>query len=143
MTAIHRFAYAALLAFTTLNLAPSRASAQEARGKFTLTHDVHFGSTKVSAGDYAFSFDPDTPARMLRLSKLNGARAGYLLLVPVTGDAKSTDLCRLLLEVTPDGSYVTEMQLPAVGMTLEFMVPSHATEKQMAKATTMAAASGQ
>ena len=143
MTAIHRFAYAALLAFTTLTLAPSLASAQEARGKFTLTHDVHFGSTKVSAGDYVFSFDPDTPTRMLRLSKLNGARAGYLFLVPATGDAKSTDLSRLLLEVTPDGSYVTEMQLPAVGMTLEFMVPPHATEKQMAKATTTATASGQ
>jgi hypothetical protein len=143
MTSIRNFAYAALLAFTTLNLAPSLASAQEARGKFTLTHDVHFGSTKVPAGEYAFSFDPDTPSRMLRLSKLSGTRAGYLLMVPSTGDAKSTDLSRLVLEVTPDGSYVTAMQLPAVGITLQFMVPPHATEKQIAKAATTAAASGQ
>jgi hypothetical protein len=143
MTTIRRFVYAALLAFTALNLAPSLASAQEARGKFTLTHDVHFGSTKVSAGDYAFSFDLDAPTRMLRLSKLDGARAGYLLLVPATGDAKSTDLSRLVLEVTPDGSYVSAMQLPAVGMTLEFIVPPHATEKQIAKTVTTAAATGQ
>jgi uncharacterized membrane protein len=80
---------------------------------------------------------------MLRLSKLSGTRAGYLLMVPSTGDAKSTDLSRLVLEVTPDGSYVTAMQLPAVGITLQFMVPPHATEKQIAKAATTAAASGQ
>lgn len=143
MTSIRNFAYAALLAFTTLNFAASLASAQEARGKFTLRHDVHFGSVKVSAGEYEFSFDPDTPVRMLRLSKLSGARAGYLLMVPSTEHAKSTDLSRLVLQVTPDGSYVSAMQLPDLGMTLNFTVPSHAGEKQIAKAATMAAASGQ
>jgi hypothetical protein len=35
------------------------------------------------------------------------------------------------------------MQLPELGITLEFIVPPHATEKQMAKATTTAAALGQ
>jgi hypothetical protein len=35
------------------------------------------------------------------------------------------------------------MQLPAVGMTLEFIVPPHATEKQIAKTVTTAAATGQ
>ena len=143
MTSIRRFAYATLLAFTSLNFAPSLASAQEAHGKFTLTHDVHFGSVKVSAGEYEFSFDPDTLSRMLRLSKLSGAREKYLLLVPSTEDAKSSDLSRLLLQVTPDGSYVSAMQLPDVGMTLRFTVPSHASEKQIAKAATTAAASGQ
>jgi hypothetical protein len=143
MTSIRRFAYATLLAFTTLSFAPSLASAQEARGKFTLTHYVHFGSVKVSAGEYEFSFDPDTPSRVLRLSKLNGVRAGYLLMVPSTEDAKSSDLSRLLLKTTPDGSYVSAMQLPDLGMTLRFTVPSHASEKQIAKATTTAAATGQ
>jgi len=143
MTSIRRFAYATLLAFTTLSFAPSLASAQEARGKFTLTHDVHFGSVKVSAGEYEFSFDPDTPSRVLRLSKLNGVRAGYLLMVPSTEDAKSSDLSRLLLKATPDGSYVSAMQLPDLGMTLRFTAPSHASEKQIAKATTTAAATGQ
>src|ERR1700693_4231670 len=79
MTSIRKFAYAALLAFTALNFAPSLASAQEpARGHFTLTHEVHWGNAKVPAGDYEFSFDPNGTARMLSLSKLSGARAGYL-----------------------------------------------------------------
>jgi len=38
---------------------------------------------------------------------------------------------------------VSAMQLPEFGMTLHFNVPSHATEKQIAKAATSAAASGQ
>jgi hypothetical protein len=144
MTSIRKFAYAMLLAFTVLNYAPSLASAQEpARGKFTLTHEVHWGNAKVPAGDYEFSFDPDTGAHMLSLSKLSGARAGYMLLVPSTEDAKPSDLSRLVLETTPDGSYVSAMQLPEFGMTLLFNVPSHATEKQIAKAATTAAASGQ
>jgi len=144
MTTIRKFAYATLLAFTALNLAPSLASAQEpVHGKFTLSHEVHWGNAKVPAGDYEFSVDPDAGAHMLRLSKISGARAGYMLLVPTIDDAKSSDLSRLVLQATPDGSYVSAMQLPKFGITLCFSVPSHPTEKQIAKAATMAAASGQ
>jgi len=35
------------------------------------------------------------------------------------------------------------MQLPEFGMTLRFTVPSHTTERQIAKSGTTAAASGQ
>jgi len=144
MTTIRKFAYATLLALTALNFAPTLASAQEsARGKFTLTHEVHFGSVKLPAGDYVFSFDVDANSRMLVLSKISGARAGYLLLVPSTDETKPTDLSRLVLETTPEGSYVSAMQLPEFGMTLHFNVPSHPAEKQIAKAATTAVAPGQ
>jgi len=143
MTSIRNFAYAALLAFTALNFSPSLASAQQARGRFTLTHDVLWGNTKVPAGDYEFSFDRDTTSHMLSLNRLNGSRAGYLLMVPATDSAKASDLSRLLLTTTAAGSYVSAMQLPEYGMTLYFSVPSHATERQLAKAATTASASGQ
>jgi hypothetical protein len=144
MTTIGKFAYATLLAFTALNFAPGLASAQEpAHGNFTLSHQVHWGNAKVPAGDYEFFFDPDAAAHLLRLNKLSGAHAGYMLLVPTIEEAKSSDLSRLVLQATPDGSYVSAMQLPKSGMTLYFSVPSHPTEKQIAKAATMAAAVGQ
>lgn len=137
MASIRNYAYAALLAFTTLNIAPSPASAQEpAHGKFTLTHDVHWGNARIPAGDYRFSFDPDNPSRMMYLTKISGARAGFLLLVRSTDDAKPSDQSRLILDITPDGTFVSAMQLPEFGMTLHFPVPSHATEKQIAKAAT-------
>jgi hypothetical protein len=144
MKTIRNYVYAAILAATTMNFAPTLASAQEpAHGKFTLTHEVHWGNAKLAAGDYAFSFDPDSGSRMLTLSKLSGTRAGYMVLVPDTDDAKPSDANRLILEATPDGAYVSAMQLPEFGMTLHFTVPSHAPERQIAKATTAAAASGQ
>jgi hypothetical protein len=48
-----------------------------------------------------------------------------------------------VLETTPSGSYVSAMHLPEFGMTLEFAVPPHATERQIAKAATTAPALGQ
>ena len=132
MTTIRKFAYAALLAFTTLNFAPSRVSAQEpAQGKFTLGHDVHWGKALVPAGDYGFSFDPAASPRILTLSKLNGPRAGFLIMVPITEDSNSSDMSLLLLRTTSDGSYVSMMQLPTFGMTLEFDVPSHIMARQI------------
>ena len=142
MTSIRKFAYAALLAASTLNFAPTLASAQEtARGHFTLTHDVHWGSAKVPAGDYEFSFDPDSISRVLSLNKLSGARSGFMMLVPSTDGGRPADTSLLVLESTPSGSYVSAMQLPEFGMTLHFTVPSHATNTEIAKATTTASAS--
>ena len=144
MTTIRKFAYAALLAVTSLNFAPSLASAQEpAHGKFTLSHDVLWDNARVPAGDYAFSFDPDNVSPVLSLSKLSGARAGFILLVPATEDTKASGGSRLVLESSPEGSYVSAMELPDSGMTLIFKAPTHGAEKQMAKAGTSAAASGQ
>jgi hypothetical protein len=144
MKTIRNYVYAAMLAASVLNFAPTLASAQApAHGKFTLTHEVRWGSAKLSAGDYEFSYDPDTGTHLLSLSKLSGPRAGYMVLVTDTDDAKPSGLNRLVLTATPDGSYVSVLQLPEFGMTLHFSVPSHPTERQVAKAAPAAAASGQ
>jgi hypothetical protein len=141
MKTIRNYVYAALLAASALNFAPTPASAQDlAHGKFTLTHEVHWGNAKLPAGDYEFSFDPDNGSRMLSLSKKSGTPAGYIVLVPGTEDAKPSDVNRLILESTPNGIYVSAMQLPEFGMTLDFTVPSHFTERQIARAGTTAAA---
>jgi hypothetical protein len=143
MKAIRTYVYAAILAASALNFTPTSASAQEAaHGKFTLTHEVHWGSARVPAGDYEFSFDPDGGSRVLSLSKLNGTRAGYMLLVPDTDNTKPSNHNLLVLEATAGGSYVSAMQLPEFGMTLHFAVPSRVTEGQFAKAGTTAAAVG-
>lgn len=139
MTTIRKFAYAALLAVTTLSFAPNLATAQEpARGKFTLTHDVLWEAAKIPAGDYEFSYDPQTVAPVLKLNKVSGTRAGFILLVPATEDSKSSDACRLMLASSPEGSYVSAMELPNSGVTLVFGAPRHSV--QMAKAATTVAA---
>jgi len=144
MKNLRNYIYAAILAASALNFSPTPASAQEAaRGKFTLTHDVHLGNAKLPAGDYEFSFDPDSGSRLLNLSKLSGHRTEFIVLVPDTEDAKPSDRSRLLLETTPDGTYVSAIQLPEFGMSLYFTVPSHTTERQIAKAAPTALERGQ
>jgi hypothetical protein len=143
MTSIRRFVYAAVLAATTLNVAPSLASAQEpARGHFTLTHEVRWQNARVPAGVYEFTFNIGSVAPFLSLTKTSGTRASFMFLVPVTDESKPADTSLLVLESTPEGSYVSAMQLPDFGMSLHFVVPGHAAERQVAKAATPGVALG-
>src|ERR1051326_7699909 len=131
---IRKFVYAALLAVTSLSFASSPASAQEnARGRFTLTHDVRWQNATVPAGEYRFSLDSDGPSSMLVLTKLSGARTGFMFMVHDSDEIKtSSNLNRIVLESTAEGSYVSAMQLPEFGVTLNFAAPK-APERQMAK----------
>mgnify|MGYP001224377498 CR=1 FL=1 len=134
MTSIRKFAYAALLAVTALNFAPSLASAEEpARGRFTLTHEVRWENAKLPAGDYEFAYDPNAVSPLLTLTKVSGVPAWFMLIVPSREESKRKDMNRLVLETNAEGSYVSAMQLPQCGMTLVFRAP-HVPEKQMAKA---------
>ena len=143
MTTIRKFVYAALLAAAAMNFAPATAAAEEpAQGKFTLTHEVHWANAVIPAGQYSFSYDPYGTTPVLTLTKLSGARAGFLLLVPTAEPSKSSDSNQLVVETTADGSYVTALELAECGMTLHFAVPAHAV-KQMAKAVPPVAPSGQ
>jgi len=138
MTSIRKFVYATLLAATTLSFTPSLASAQEkAYGKFTLTHEVHWQNAVVPAGEYRFSLDSGGALGVLTLSKLSGVRTGFMFLVRDTEQATPSDHNLLVLQNTSDGSYVSAMNLPEFGVTLNFAVPPSTTGKQMAKAATM------
>ena len=135
VTSIRRFAYAAVLAATTLNYAPSLASAQEpVRGHFTLTHEVRWENARVPAGDYEFSCNVSGITPVLSLTRTSGTRTSIMLLVPVVDQSKRGDTSRLVLESTPAGSYVSAMQLPEFGMSLRFVVPAPAAERQIARA---------
>lgn len=141
MNSLRKFGYAALLAASVFNFAPTLASAEEpARGKFILTHDVRWENARVPAGEYEFAYDPDSISPVMTITKMSGARASFMLMIPVREESKSQDLNRLVLESNPEGSYVSAMQLPECGVTLRFHVP-RAAEKLMAKAA-VGAASG-
>lgn len=143
MTSIRKFVYATLLAFTALSFAPTLASAEgPARGEFKLTHEVHWQNAVVPAGEYSFTYNSDGVAGVLMLSKLSDPRTGFIFLVSDTDDAPSAGVSHLALESTPEGSYVSALMLPELGMTLHFTVPAHPA-KPMARTATTVAASGQ
>ena len=143
MTSLRKLGYTVLLAASILNYAPSLAAAVEpARGHFTLTHEVRWENTNIPAGDYEFAYDPNGVSPVLTITKVNGPRASFMLMVPVREDSKNMDSNRILLERSGEGSYVSALQLPECGVTLRFEAP-RATVKQMARAVTTGGAWGQ
>jgi len=128
MKSIRKFVYAALLMLSALNFTPSLASAQDAAGTFTLTHEVHWQSAIVRAGKYRFSTETRGPWEMLRLRNLSGSGASFMLLVRNTETSQPSDLSQIVLITRSSGSYVSAMQLPESGLTLHFTVPTGTSE---------------
>ncbi|MGA9545029.1 MAG: hypothetical protein WBQ85_15750 [Candidatus Sulfotelmatobacter sp.] len=138
MNSIRRFVYAAALVLSALNFTPSLASAQDAAGTFTLTHEVHWQNAVVPSGKYRFTVAAGGPGEMLTLRKVDGS-AGFMLLVADAENSRPSDDSQLVLVSRPSGSFVSTMQLPESGLTLHFMVPSEPREIAQAVATASAA----
>jgi hypothetical protein len=139
---VRKYIYAALLALSAMNFAPTAAAQINLHGKFILPHDVHWESSIVPAGEYQFSIQSDT-IEVLRLDELTGAHAGFTFIVRETQAPERKAVSRIMLETTAAGSYVTAMELPAYGRTLSFKVPASIAEKQIARAATRSLAPGQ
>jgi hypothetical protein len=127
MNTIRRFGYAAVLVLSALNFTPSLASAQEAAGTFTLTHEVRWQNAVVPAGKYRFTVGASGPAEMLTLRKVDGS-AGFMLLATDSDKSQPSDGSLLVVVSRPSGSFVSTMQLPQFELTLHFSVPSEARE---------------
>jgi hypothetical protein len=144
MKSIRRFAYAVVLTLSALNFAPSLASAQEASGTFTLSHEVRWQKATVPAGKYRFTVTAHGPAELLTLSKLTGSGAGFMLPATDVEASRPSDLSQLLVVSRPSGSFVSTMQLPEFGVTLHFAVPAEpgpAEPGEVAQAAATTAAS--
>jgi len=140
MNSIRRFVYAAVLILSAMNFAPSLASAQDAAGTFTLSHEVRWQNAVVPAGTYRFTVGVSGPSEMLTLRKINGSGAGFMLLVTDTETSQPSDLSQLVVVSRPGGDFVSTMQLPEFGLTLHFAVPSGTREVAQAVATPTALA---
>jgi hypothetical protein len=138
MNSIRRFVYAAALVLSALNFTPSLASAQDAAGTFTLTHEVRWQSAVVPAGKYRFTFGASGPSEMLTLRKVDGRAVGFMLLVADTENSQRSDESQLVVVSRPSGSFVSTMQLPESGLTLHFTVPSEPREVAQSVATSTA-----
>ena len=137
MTSIRRFVYAAALTLSALSIAPSLASAQEAHGRFTLAHEVHWQNALVPAGDYEFSFKASGPSELLFVRRLSGSGPGFMMLVNDTAETKPSDLNQLVLVSREGKSFVSTMDVPEAGVTLHFAMPSEIRQLAMSgKAST-------
>jgi hypothetical protein len=123
MKSIRKYAYAVVLTVSALNFAPSLASAQDDCGSFKLPHEVLWQNTLVPAGDYRFTLQPVGPSEMLKLTKLTGKPASFMLLVNDTEEATGSEPASLVINSKFGTSYVSAMNLPQFEVTLHFAAP--------------------
>jgi len=128
MKTLGKFVYATLLTLSALSFAPTPASAQDAHGGFTLTHEVRWQNAVVPAGEYTFSLESRGPAEFLMLNKVSGKGAGFIVLTPEVETAPLSEASSLVLVKRSGSSYVSSMSLPAYGITLNFTVPAEGRE---------------
>ena len=130
MRSIRTFAYAAILGLSMFTIQPTLAAAEDAAGRFTLSHEVHWQNCVLRAGDYTFSVKSVGPSDFLMLRGINGGTSAMLLISNEDIEtAKPDEVSRLVL-VSRDGqSFVSSMELPAFDMTLHFAVPAEKSAK--------------
>jgi hypothetical protein len=124
MRSLRTLAYAAFLALSMFTIQPTLAAAEDVRGVFTLSHEVHWQNCVLKPGDYSFSFKSNGLPTLLTLRGLNGTGTDAMLLVSEVETSKPDEATRLLL-VSRDGkSFVSSMSLPSYDMVLYFAVPA-------------------
>jgi hypothetical protein len=135
MRSIRKFAYAAVLGLSMFTLQPTLASAEEAHGSFTLTHEVHWQKCVLSPGEYMFSVKTDGPSELLTLRGINGTGTSAMMLVNDVESSKPEEVSSMLTLVSRNGqSFVSTMTLPEYDMTLHFSVPlEHASNEIASK----------
>lgn len=133
MNSTRKIVFTCALTMAVVFLWPAASSAQ-ARGAFTLPHEVMWQGATVPAGDYTFSLDSRGPSQLLTLFKRDKTQAGFMMLVNNIGSARSAKLDRLVLVPRSGKSFVRTMELPQYDLTLQFTVPSEGTDKEVALA---------
>jgi hypothetical protein len=122
MRSIHTLAYAAVLALSIFTIQPTPANAEEARGNFTLSHEVRCQEIVLHPGNYTFSIKTVGSFELLTLRRVDSGATGMLLVNDVERPAPD-EASRLVL-VSRDGkSFLSSMELPQFDMSLRFAVP--------------------
>jgi hypothetical protein len=133
MRSIRKFAYAAVLGLSMFTLQPTLASAEEAHGSFTLTHEVHWQKCVLSPGEYMFSIKTDGPSELLTLRGINGTGTSAMMLVNDVESSKPEEVSSMLTLVSRNGqSFVSTMTLPEYDITLHFAVPRESASREIA-----------
>ena len=128
MRSIRKFAYAAALGLGLLTIQPTLAAAEEARGSFTLSHQVRCQNVVLRAGDYTFTVDTKGSFEFVTLRGSNGGTSAMLMVDTV--EAPKPDQASRLVLVSRDGqSFISTMDLPHYDMSLRFAVPGAGASK--------------
>ena len=121
-----RFAKAAFAALTFAIFLSGSALAEDAAGKFVLTHSVRWGSAVLAPGEYTYKLERKAQ-ELLLIRAASGAPGFMVLCTSVSSTAPGTPNS-LKLERMGDEWYVSSMSLPELDEELHFLPPAPRTE---------------
>lgn len=131
MRSIRKFACAAVLGLSIFAIQPTLAAAEDARGVFTLSQEVHWQNAVLGPGDYAFSLKGAGRPTFLMIRGINGDDTDAMLLVSEVRPGKSTGTGKLVLVPRGGQRFVRSMELPECEMELYFTVPRQSVPREM------------
>jgi hypothetical protein len=129
MRSIRKFAYVAALIATMFCVQPTLVAAEDARGKFTLTHEVRWQKYVLPAGDYSFAVKSVGGSEYLMLRGRNGTGRDATLMANDVETPNFDDVSRLGLVSRNGQSFISAMELPGSDLTLHFAVPPEGAQK--------------
>jgi hypothetical protein len=132
MKSLRKLVSSAVLTVGVFGLLSSVASAQSARGSFTLSHEVHWQNAVVPAGTYHFSLESKGPSELLTLHNVSGGRESFMILARDVAPSRSSDNNRLVMVSRAGKSFVRTLELPEFETVLHFPVPAAGANEELA-----------
>jgi hypothetical protein len=129
MRSFRKFAYAATLSLSMFAVQPTLAAAEDARGSFTLSHEVHWQKVVLRPGNYTFTVKSFGPSDFLMLRRTDGTGAEAMLMAYDVETPKLNEGSRLVLVSRGGQSFVSALDLPNYDITLRFAVPAEIASK--------------
>ena len=113
------------------------APAQESRGEFTISREVHWGNLVLPAGSYAYSVEHHAAEVLFLRPKAGGG--GHILFASSVSRPDTPSRSYLTIEQRGADWYVTSMVVDDLGEALLFQAPSaSASADRRAKLATVA-----
>jgi len=129
MRSFRQFAYAAVLGLSIFAVQPTLAAAEDARGSFTLSHEVHWQKVVLRPGNYTFTVRSYGPSDFLMLRRTDGTGPEAMLMAQDVETPKLNEGSRLVLVSRGGQSFVSTLDLPNYDITLRFVVPAEIASK--------------
>ncbi|MGA8153152.1 MAG: hypothetical protein WB952_19530 [Terriglobales bacterium] len=129
MKTLRSFRSIVFLAVAALGLLAGSSAAQTvAHGKFSLEHEVHWQNALVPPGEYEFFVNRTGGAQFLMLQRTGVGSAGFFLMIPTSAPADTSGIDKLLIVHRGEQRFVSSMELPQYGVSLDFSVPSETAD---------------
>ena len=129
MRSFRQFAYAAVLGSSMFAVQPTLAAAEDARGSFTLSHEVHWQKVVLRPGNYIFTVKSFRRSDFLMIRRTDGTGSEAMLMAYDVETPKLNEGSRLVLVSRGGQSFVSALDLPNYDITLRFAVPAEIASK--------------